>query len=178
MSCMFADRMEPLKPAEKQRLALQFVEEMREERVNVLSETVSLATRGPLYWILGGVFFCIAAVATPLYMVHSSRAPALPPRPRAEIVAPAQSNPCIERMQIVARAVADYTEAKGSPPSSLAELRPDFMTVEPIDPMSGKPFIYRRDGNLVSVACPPAAPEHRPEAARLSAAAEDAVPPR
>ena len=68
-------------------------------------------------------------------------------------------------MQIVARAVADYTEAKGSPPSSLAELRPEFMTVDPIDPMSGKPFIYRRDGDLVSVACPPAAREHRPEAA-------------
>jgi hypothetical protein len=44
-------------------------------------------------------------------------------------------------------AVEQYKRDRGQYPESLEDLAPDYVPKSPIDPFSGQPFIYRRDGD-------------------------------
>ncbi|HTJ01130.1 MAG TPA: hypothetical protein VL527_19760 [Dongiaceae bacterium] len=50
------------------------------------------------------------------------------------------------RMVVTAIALKRYQLKNGQFPEKLAELTPDVLPIAPIDPMSGQPFHYRREG--------------------------------
>jgi hypothetical protein len=51
------------------------------------------------------------------------------------------------RLLMIDLAIRLFRERHERLPDTLDELAPDFLTAVPIDPFSGKPFVYRRDGD-------------------------------
>jgi hypothetical protein len=51
-------------------------------------------------------------------------------------------------------AVAAYTEQRGAPPDTLAQLTPGFLSEPAVDPVTGKPYEYTRNGEAVTLVCP------------------------
>ncbi|MBX3026978.1 hypothetical protein KF840_18890 [bacterium] len=66
-------------------------------------------------------------------------------------------NACAARAAIIMQAVAAHVARTGAPPSSLAALSPAELTVPPVDPVSGDPYIYElQPGGAVTLSCPTA----------------------
>ncbi len=73
---------------------------------------------------------------------------------------------CLHRQETVMRAIAQYVTDYKQAPKDLSELRSPYLTVPPVDPISGIPYRYMRDGNSVSLVCAkhPFLPQLSPQA--------------
>lgn len=92
-----------------------------------------------------------AAVAGALLAVARTPPPSQAP---AALAATPEGAACLARQERVLDALAAWTAAHGSPPATLDALRPRYLEDPPVDPASGRPFLYSRDAGGLHLVCP------------------------
>jgi hypothetical protein len=125
----------------------------------VIDAAPETRTLGQLYIVIAALGALAVAVISIIMATHTP-----PPEPLipAEMTAQLESDPCNARLVQILNAIAAYTAAHGDPPAALSALQPDYVSFEPIDPVTNQPYRYQTLGQSVSLACPPAAPAPAP----------------
>jgi hypothetical protein len=102
---------------------------------------------------IAGVLLVAALCATPMLLL-----------PAAETTAFQESVVCAQRQEAIMDAIAWYTRKHNEAPSSLSVLGRPYLKVPPVDPTSGQPYQYVRQGNAVWLSCPKhPLPPHAPQ---------------
>jgi hypothetical protein len=60
---------------------------------------------------------------------------------------------CSHRQEAVMRAITQYIHDHNEAPKDLSVLKPPYLTVPPVDPVSGVPYRYVHEGNSVYLTC-------------------------
>ena len=93
----------------------------------------------------------VAGVVAALVMLWNT---GLPVWSREQIAAAPGGAACVERQEEVTDALAAYAGEHAGPAPSLDALRPHYLLRAPVDPTTGRAFLYRRDGASVVLTCP------------------------
>jgi len=137
------------KPCNAGDLLRQYVDEAREQ-LDIIANPLP-DTRGQRWaaWVLGAVAVLVLAAIGAVALTRTDSV--------AEFAARAQAlheqNVCVRRQETVMRAIAQYTQDHREPPKDLSVLRPPYLDVPPVDPVSGVPYQYARQGNAVRLSC-------------------------
>jgi len=118
----------------------------------VVEEAPVTADKQRLYWIVGLVgALILGGLEVGVLMIGTEPDPPPPPA-----IAPGafNDNPCTQRLGVIMIAIARYASDKGAPPAHLSDLGTDYLSVPPVDPVSGQPYTYTVYGDSVSLACP------------------------
>lgn len=139
-------------------LVREYVDEMRRDLgVPIAVPAPPAGVRRINRFLVLGAVALGAAVAGALVAVARTPPPSRAP---AALAATPEGAACLARQERVLDALAAWTAAHGSAPASLDALRPRYLEDPPVDPASGRPFVYSRDGGGVHLVCPdhPVAP--------------------
>lgn len=118
----------------------------------VVDEAPETRTLRQLYVAIAAVGALAIAAFSIFIMTYTPPAePLIPPEMTAEL----QNDPCNARLAQILNAIAAYTAAHGEPPTELSALQPDYVSFEPVDPVTHQPYRYQTLGQSVSLACPP-----------------------
>ncbi len=125
----------------------------REDQRASIEVVPPLRSGRPLMWVFGLVAICAITGLAATMMIHADGPPvAATP---VNLLPVSASEPCTARMQEIMRAIAQFTrDHHGRPPETLSALGSPYLTVPPVDPVSGEPYLYTKQGSWVSVACP------------------------
>ncbi len=139
------------KPYDARELMQQCVEETRGYLNDLGGPLPTLGNQRHVYWMVGAAVLLILAGGG-YGVVELSRSDAVA-RSAARAVALQEQETCARRQQVVMQAIAQYTQDHQQPPADLSVLRPPLLKVPPVDPASGVPFQYAREGNSVRLSC-------------------------
>jgi hypothetical protein len=95
------------------------------------------------------VLFAGLGIGVPMLMKKDAAIASVPLPPAAQ-----EADLCAQRREKVIRAIIQYAHDHKKAPSDLSVLRPAYLTVPAVDPQSGVPHQYRREGTAVSLSCP------------------------
>ena len=132
-------------------LLLQYADETREQLEAIANPVPDTRHLRRVYWALGVVAVLVLAgvwVGVMALMRGDSAA-----QYAARALALHEQELCTHRQEAVMRAIAQYIQDHQEAPEDLSVLRPPYLTVAPVDPVSGVPYQYRRNGNAVWLSC-------------------------
>jgi hypothetical protein len=142
---------EPLQD-DSQRLARQLVEQLRHDIGKPVEKVPRTRSVRYVYWsmgifvalVLGGLEIAVLLEPGPSVALH----------PSVDTVMSFESDACAQRQQAIVRAIRDYTRDHGEAPKDLGALGPTYLAAAPVDPLSGEPYRYQRQGGGAAIACP------------------------
>ena len=140
------------KPYDARELMQQCVNETRGYLDDLTEPLPTLGDQRHVYWMVGVVVLLILAGGGYGVVELTRIDPAAQYAARA--LALREQQLCARRQQEVMQAIAQYTQAHQQPPADLSMLRPPLLNVPPVDPVSGVPYQYAREGNAVRLSCP------------------------
>ncbi len=139
------------RPYDARELMQQCVEETRGYLDDLGQPLPTLGSQRRVYWMVGAVVLLILAGGG-FGVVELTQSDAVA-RSAARAVALQEQETCARRQQVVMQAIAQYTQDHQQPPADLSMLRPPLLKVPPVDPASGVPYQYAREGNSVRLSC-------------------------
>lgn len=145
----------------------QYTEELRQQLGAPVLEMKRSRYKSFVRWGIGMVFVStVCGIDTwLLFRAIDEPVPSLPQHVRAI----ERDNPCAQRQAQVMRAILRFEGEHGSPPASLNLLKARYPTLEPVDPVSEKPYKYTQRGGRIVLACPN--PERHTHSSSLESAA-------
>lgn len=137
---------------DSQDLARRLVEELRQDIGKPVEKVPYTRSARYLYWsagifvalVLGGLEIAVLLEPGPSAGLHTS----------ADTIMSFTNDACAQRQQAIARAIADYRRDHGEAPKDLSALGPMYHVPPAIDPLSGRPYRYVREGKGASIVCP------------------------
>ncbi len=152
---------EPLQD-DSQSLARQLVEQLRHDIGKPVEKVPRTRSVRYVYWSLG--MFVALVLGGLEVAVLLEPGPSVALHPSVDTVMSFKSDACAQRQQAIVRAITDYTRDHGEAPKDLGALGPTYLAPPPVDPLSGQPYRYLRQGGGAAIACP------NPELHKLSSA--------
>jgi hypothetical protein len=141
------------KPGNQSRtLVRQYTEELRQQLDAPVLETKRSRLRSVVRWGIGATFVLTVCGIDGWLLLRTIEQPE--PLASELVRAIERENPCALRQAQVMRAIARYEGVTGAPPASLSLLKVRFPSLEPIDPLSARPYEYSARGGRVVLACP------------------------
>lgn len=142
-------------------MALEFAGAIKEDPGVPVDVVAATGSHRGLHWALAGLVALVVA-GLEVGIIYYLGEDTVAAEPSAAVKAVYDADPCAQRMALVTAALAAYIEKTGEAPLSLWQMRPGYLAVPPVDPLSGKPYEYIRDGSGAAVSCPD--PDHHPVA--------------
>lgn len=137
---------------ESRPLVHRYVQELRRQLDAPLLQTERNRSKSVLRWGIGIAFVLAVCAVDGWYLLHTIEEAA--PFPPEQVRAIERDNPCAQRQAQVMRAILRYEGENGTLPANLTLLKARFPMLEPVDPLSEKPYDYSRRGGHVVLACP------------------------
>jgi hypothetical protein len=133
-------------------LVQQYTEELRHQLDAPVRETKRTRYKSVVRWGIGITFVLTVCGIDTWLLFHAveETAPLLP----EEVRAIERDNPCAQRQTQLMRAILRYEGEFGAPPANLTLLKARFPSLEPVDPVSEKPYDYTQRAGRVVLACP------------------------
>ncbi|MFI5397474.1 MAG: hypothetical protein ACHQ9S_18195 [Candidatus Binatia bacterium] len=132
--------------------ALDLAEQIRKDFAPPAEQIPPTQVRRYLYQV-AALTICLIVMVLELGLLLWPRSDVVREAP-VETIAIYQANPCAQQMNRILGAIDAYRRVKRHLPASLSELVPAYLAVAPLDPASGKPYLYARMGDAVSLTCP------------------------
>jgi len=139
-------------PMESRAAVKQYTEELRHQLDAPVLEVERSRARSFVRWGIGMVFVATVCGMDAWLLLRAIEEPEAYPPERVRAVE--RDNLCAQRQAQVMRAILHYEAERGEPPTSLPVLQARFPYLEPIDPVSERPFRYTQRGGRIVLACP------------------------